>query len=474
MVLRRSSSVPDRLQPESPGWVWRFHSRENQRLPIRGRQPRWTRREELQSLHGWARRCSKELELWLTYNKPFCPAGTDVKCFSLACPFRSGVDRELRPSKAKGCREVGWNSGWNEVAETHQDAGPRARASRPRPAGVAAARKSGCCGQRKNGAKSKWMPAVQRTVPCWLMKKTTPTLHWSALRSVTLQPRFVPVERPKICFWRDFALNSAIFTVLYYLKNAYFLSSYDVHLKGRGHGKSETVTRRHRTSFSPHLGHGNLSVRNTWILETMNFLFYARLSLPRYGSVKQRCNGFELCSSGLRLCFSRTCKKFSSTPSGCIPTSTAGESTTSSQNAVQTVRCIPTSTAGESTTSSQNPVQTVRDVIEQAQKEFGRKKKVSGQVLRSMKQSIVNQYDDLQEQHPDCVLLLEVGDFFEVIGPNARLVSQKMGLRLSRGRYSGSRDTAGFPVESAENWIKTMVEAGCNVAVGLQKRSANG
>ena len=192
-------------------------------------------------------------------------------------------------------------------------------------------------------------------------------------------------------------------------------------------------------------------MRNTWILETMNFLFHARLSLPRYGSVKQRCNGFELCSSGLRLCFSRTCK-FCSTPSGCIPTSTAGESTTSSQNAVQTVR----------------------DVIEQAQKEFGRKKKVSGQVLRSMKQSIVKQYDDLQEQHPDCVLLLEVGDFFEVIGPNARLVSQKMGLRLSRGRYSGSRDTAGFPVESAENWIKTMVEAGCNVAVGLQKRSANG
>ena len=69
-------------------------------------------------------------------------------------------------------------------------------------------------------------------------------------------------------------------------------------------------------------------------------------------------------------------------------------------------------------------------------------------------------YLKLQEQYPDCIVAYRVGDFYEVFGERAELLSETLGLMLT-SRDCGLNERVpmvGFPYHAAENYISKAEE----------------
>ena len=76
-------------------------------------------------------------------------------------------------------------------------------------------------------------------------------------------------------------------------------------------------------------------------------------------------------------------------------------------------------------------------------------------------------YLKLQEQYPDCIVACRLGDFYEVFGDNAKLLSETLGLMLT-SRDCGLSERVpmvGFPYHAAENYISKAIERGLKIAV---------
>lgn len=70
------------------------------------------------------------------------------------------------------------------------------------------------------------------------------------------------------------------------------------------------------------------------------------------------------------------------------------------------------------------------------------------------------QYQDLQKKYPDCILLCRLGDFYEVFGDNAVILSNELGLTLT-GRDFGLASRIpmiGFPYHAADNYFTKIVQ----------------
>ncbi len=75
----------------------------------------------------------------------------------------------------------------------------------------------------------------------------------------------------------------------------------------------------------------------------------------------------------------------------------------------------------------------------------------------------MQQYREMKEAHPECVLFFRMGDFYEMFDEDARIVSKAIGLTLTQ-RGNGL-DMAGVPHHAAEGYMRRIVEAGFRVAV---------
>ena len=76
-------------------------------------------------------------------------------------------------------------------------------------------------------------------------------------------------------------------------------------------------------------------------------------------------------------------------------------------------------------------------------------------------------YLKLQEQYPDCIVACRVGDFYEVFGDNAKLLSEALGLMLT-SRDCGLSERVpmvGFPYHAADNYISKAIGRGLKIAV---------
>ena len=80
---------------------------------------------------------------------------------------------------------------------------------------------------------------------------------------------------------------------------------------------------------------------------------------------------------------------------------------------------------------------------------------------------MMQQYRDAKEKHPGTVLLFRMGDFFELFGDDAILISKQLNLTLT------SRDKtvkmAGFPHHSLDHHLHKLLHAGhrsCSPATG--------
>lgn len=83
---------------------------------------------------------------------------------------------------------------------------------------------------------------------------------------------------------------------------------------------------------------------------------------------------------------------------------------------------------------------------------------------------IRRQYEELKRQHADCVLLFQLGDFFESFEDDARLVARVCGIVLTSREFGkGDRVAlAGVPLARLDYFLARLVDAGLHVAVAEQ------
>ncbi len=82
---------------------------------------------------------------------------------------------------------------------------------------------------------------------------------------------------------------------------------------------------------------------------------------------------------------------------------------------------------------------------------------------------MVRQYVEVCERYDDCLVLFHVGDFYKVFCEAARTVSRCCELTLTtREDSTGEYDMTGIPVDNAESYVETLLDAGFRVAVAEQ------
>jgi DNA mismatch repair protein MutS len=80
---------------------------------------------------------------------------------------------------------------------------------------------------------------------------------------------------------------------------------------------------------------------------------------------------------------------------------------------------------------------------------------------------LMRQYDKIKSQYPNVILLFRVGDFYETFYDDAKLVSESLGIVLTKRSNGAAADVplAGFPHHSLETYIAKLVKRGFRVAV---------
>jgi len=84
------------------------------------------------------------------------------------------------------------------------------------------------------------------------------------------------------------------------------------------------------------------------------------------------------------------------------------------------------------------------------------------------------QYNSIKAKYPDAILLFRVGDFYETFGKDAILVSQVLGITLTK-RANGAAshiELAGFPYHSLDTYLPKLVKAGYRAAICDQLEDA--
>ncbi len=79
---------------------------------------------------------------------------------------------------------------------------------------------------------------------------------------------------------------------------------------------------------------------------------------------------------------------------------------------------------------------------------------------------LMRQYFAIREAYPDCILLFQVGDFYELFFDDARNAASILGITLTqRGTHNGLPiPLCGVPIHVIENYTARLIKAGFNVA----------
>ena len=80
------------------------------------------------------------------------------------------------------------------------------------------------------------------------------------------------------------------------------------------------------------------------------------------------------------------------------------------------------------------------------------------------------QYNEIKQQHPDCLLFFRLGDFYEMFDDDAKLASRELDLALTtrdRNVEDPEQRTpmCGVPYHSAETYIARLIAKGYKVAI---------
>ena len=75
----------------------------------------------------------------------------------------------------------------------------------------------------------------------------------------------------------------------------------------------------------------------------------------------------------------------------------------------------------------------------------------------------MRQYHRFKQQHPGCILLFRMGDFYELFYDDAELAHKVLGVTLTQ-RTEGI-PMAGVPFHSIESYLRKLLQAGYRVAI---------
>ncbi|KAG2874633.1 hypothetical protein PC114_g25161 [Phytophthora cactorum] len=89
---------------------------------------------------------------------------------------------------------------------------------------------------------------------------------------------------------------------------------------------------------------------------------------------------------------------------------------------------------------------------------------------------MVAQYLARKREYPDCMLLFQVGDFYEFFGDDARRAAHLLSLALTRKTKKTQvlNEMCGFPLGSVDSFVEKLVmHHGVKVAICNQVESAS-
>src|SRR3989344_59128 len=78
----------------------------------------------------------------------------------------------------------------------------------------------------------------------------------------------------------------------------------------------------------------------------------------------------------------------------------------------------------------------------------------------------MKQYQEVKKLHPDCVVMLRMGDFYEMFYQDAVTASRELEITLtSRGKGDKQAPLAGVPFHALETYLGRLVKKGYKVAI---------
>lgn len=83
-------------------------------------------------------------------------------------------------------------------------------------------------------------------------------------------------------------------------------------------------------------------------------------------------------------------------------------------------------------------------------------------------------FQDVKKKHPDAIVLMRVGDFYETFSDDAVAISDILGITLTRranGKVGNYVELAGFPHHALDCYLPKLVRAGRRVAICEQIES---
>ena len=81
---------------------------------------------------------------------------------------------------------------------------------------------------------------------------------------------------------------------------------------------------------------------------------------------------------------------------------------------------------------------------------------------------IYRKYCELKKKNPERLILLRCGDFYETYEDDAQLVSDCLGITLTKVHKTGLR-MAGFPYHALDTYLPRLIRAGFRVSINDNK-----
>ena len=80
---------------------------------------------------------------------------------------------------------------------------------------------------------------------------------------------------------------------------------------------------------------------------------------------------------------------------------------------------------------------------------------------------LMQQYFDIRQQHPDTILMFQVGDFVELFFEDAKVISSFLAIALTKRGKSEGKDSplCGVPIHAARHYLTKLVRGGFKVAL---------
>ena len=85
-----------------------------------------------------------------------------------------------------------------------------------------------------------------------------------------------------------------------------------------------------------------------------------------------------------------------------------------------------------------------------------------------IKLPIYRKYCELKKKNTECLVLFRCGDFYETYEDDAQLVSDCLGITLTKVHKTGLR-MAGFPHNALDTYLPRLIRAGFRVAINDNK-----